>query len=579
MTLPDTRTLSPLVRWRGAELARTSQDIAGWPSVSCWNDRPCDYHRSRPTPVGLTSPLAAVTDYTAYACDRCGEWGAHLCRMCDRCGVILRRHQRVGAAWLYLAGRGLLADSVGLGKTAQAAMVLALCKESGELSTANRAVVVCKPAAVGQWAGELHRMIPSLHVIAASGTPSQRIAAYVTPWEVAVVSAPTLAPAQGETVRRGGDIEYLENFTIGTVIYDDVDAMRKRTNRGAYAVRRLSQNATRVIGAHGTPLQKRLKELYCMLEPVGGTVVFGTERQFTHRFVDEQKTFYQSRDRAGRQVTRTKMTQVGVKNEDELRRLLGPLVLRRRAGDVDDSSLPAIQSNVVWLDGSPEQRRRYAELKQGVLRRLAEGAETITHPQAVAHWIHGWQICSGLATLDGGRDDSVKLDWVMDQVTGDLAEDKVVVFVNFKPNVQALSNRLESEGVGHVLMWGNETGARERDSRLTRFREDPACRVLVGTTTIEQSLNLQVARHLICVDTIPNPARMTQLAGRVRRSGSRYETVYLHQLLLRGTQEEGVLAQLHAEQASADLVWDETGDLFATETPLQIMQMIAGRAA
>lgn len=173
----------------------------------------------------------------------------------------------------------------------------------------------------------------------------------------------------------------------------------------------------------------------------------------------------------------------------------------------------------------------------------------------------------------------MKLDWVCDRLDGDLAEDKAVVFVNFKPNVADLSSRLNDLGIGHVIMWGNEAGPRERAFRLRSFRENPACRVLIGTTTIEQSLNLQVARHLIAVDTLLNPARMTQLAGRVRRDGSPFLVVYFHQLLLRGTQEAAYPGLLQREQALADYVWGEQSELFEALSPIQLMRMISGDPA
>jgi SNF2 family DNA or RNA helicase len=488
--------------------------------------------------------------------------------------------------WLYLAGKGLLADVVGMGKTAVVGAVLALCKETGELSPANRAIIICQPAAIGQWARELTRMIPSLRLITAPGsdTRQKRIAAYASSWEVAVLSDRTLAPARGKVRSREGDIALLRQFSIGCVVYDDIDAMRSRGNRSANALRQLTETAPRVIGVHGTPVQKRLMELYSFLEPLGGRVVLGTPQQFHYRYVrTADETYYvrDPEDPTGRSVQRVRVRDVGIRpeNAQELKRLIAPLVLRRRPQDADDVSLPEVVSNVVWLDPSPEQARRYEELRQGVLRKIAEDGEVITHPQAVAYFMHGWQICSGLATLDGGRDDSVKLDWLMNRVTGDFEDDKAVVFVNFKPNVAALSQRLAAENVGHVLMWGNETGQGERDRRLRQFQEDPACRVLVGTTTIERSLNLQTARHFVAVDTVRNPARMTQLVGRVRRVGSAFPTVYFHQLLLRGTQEEVIPAQLETEQATADTVWGEQGELFQRRTPLEIMQMITRRSA
>jgi SNF2 family DNA or RNA helicase len=542
--IPDARLLHPAHRFAGAERARLSVDISGWPELSCWNSAPCARHQgSDPDPL------------------------------CPACGVILRSHQRVGAAWLYLAGRAFLADSVGTGKTAQVVALIALCRESGELGTHARTVIVCQAAL--QWAEQLRRMIPSLSVVTLTGTPAQRRAAYMQEWEVAVLGPRTLAPARGPKASRGGDVEVLEHFPLGLLVYDDVDEMRHHDTRVACAVNRLAERAPRVIGLHGTPMQKRLMELHSFLDPVGGRRVLGTPRQFHRQHIISERVFYQAADRFGHQTLRHRLKDTGIRDPATLRWLIAPLVLRRRASDISDVRMPAIVENVVWLDPTPRQRQRYEELREGVLRKIEEAGEQLSHPAAVAHFTHGSQICSGLATLDRGQDDSAKLDWVMDVLDdGDLSDEKVVIFINFTPNVQALSRRLSAAGIGHVLLWGPEADARVREERRIRFLTDPSCRVVVGTTTMKKSLNLQVARHFVAVDTLLNPATMTQLIGRVRRQGSAYESVYLHQLLLRGTQEEGYLEQLQAEQATSDTVWDESGEMFQRWSARDIVDMI-----
>ncbi len=99
--------------------------------------------------------------------------------------------------------------------------------------------------------------------------------------------------------------------------------------------------------------------------------------------------------------------------------------------------------------------------------------------------------------------------------------------------------------------------------------------MLVGTTAIEASLNLQVARHIGLVDTIPNPARMAQLVGRCARVGSPYPTVYAHHLLARGTQEDAYLPMLRREGEVADVVWGEEQSLFTALSARQIMRLVA----
>jgi SNF2 family DNA or RNA helicase len=256
------------------------------------------------------------------------------------------------------------------------------------------------------------------------------------------------------------------------------------------------------------------------------------------------------------------------------------MILRRTAAELDDVELPAVQPSVTWLDLLPAQRQRYDELSRGILTRLRDTGTEVTRPAAAAAFTRARQICSGLAALDDGRDVSVKLDWAVDRITGDLSGEKAFCFVYFRENVRALSARLDAEGVGHVLLWSEETDAAERDRRIARFTEDPDCQVVIATTTAERSLNLQAAGHLIAVDTIMNPARMTQILGRVRRQGSRHSMVVFHHLLCRNTVEEDYPEALRREQAVADAVWGDQGELFARDmSPRELLERVARRAA
>lgn len=593
-SIPDPRQLSQADRetaaWRAHEM--TDMEL---PELEYFNSEPCRRH-------------APVSD-----------------PLCADCGLQLRTHQRNGATWQFLAGRTLLADTVGSGKTATLCATLAMCKQTGELSTRNRAVIVCQAAAVRDpWAKDLRRLLPEVNVIIADGTPAQRQRAYLTPWEVCVISDRTFAPARG---RSDGDVELLREFPVGTLVYDDVDPMRNRTTKAAYAIRRMAQSALRVHGLHGTPLQKRLVELYCFTEPIGSAELFGSLRKYRDRYVtqDAVKIWVRAAicpgqapcsrhdiivpdcancgkvhawappfgNHAGRcpechqdgymdptgrrRAQRIVYKDNGVQQErlPELQRLIDPIVLRRTS--FDDVDLPEVVVNPVRIELAPAQRTRYNELKTGVLKRLRNGLYEVSHAEAAAAFTRGSQICSGLASLDDGNDVSAKLDWVVDKLTGDLDGQKVVCFVYFKPNVAALSARLEREGIGHVLFWSEETDGRVREARRQQFLEDPDCRVLIGTTTIERSLNLQVAGHMIAVDTILNQSRMTQLVGRIRRQGSRHGTVTLHHLLAVGTQEDHYIEMLAREGAMADQVWDESEAIFHLASPREMLEMIAGQ--
>jgi SNF2 family DNA or RNA helicase len=484
---------------------------------------------------------------------------------CMMCGVEFRRHQRVGISWLYLKQRALLADSVGTGKTIHAAGLMALLMEKGKLHRRQRALVVTRPAALGQWERQLKRMVPSMKVIVSTGDARDRQIRYSLDWEVCLIGYQMLQR----------DIDTVMTYPLDTLIVDDVDALRNRTNKTARNLKRVASVCDYRVIMTGTPLQKKLHEMHSVTEPIGGREIFGSEKAFMDRYTRRERQIYW---RGRRKIVTQKV--VGYKHVDEFKEKIAPLALRRTAVDIDDVDLPAISPQTVWLELTAPQREAYDELREGVLRIRRETGDDVKHAAALAQMLYGARICSGIGALDPTLDsptNSSKMEWVMDVLQGDLSDEKVVLFANFTDTIKCLHRRFAEAGIEQVTIWGPENNRRIRDERIARFWDDPECKVLIGTSSIEQSLNLQVSRHMICMDTLLNPARMEQLAGRLRRDGSRYGTVYVHNLRCLDTQEEGYDSLLEREQALIDHVWDEESELFEALTPLQLLQLIGGR--
>jgi SNF2 family DNA or RNA helicase len=487
---------------------------------------------------------------------------------CQQCGVIFRKHQRVGVAWLYTASAGLLADSVGTGKTIQAAGVTAVIKEAGELNAGEKILVVCRPAAVPQWEMQLKRLLKDTKIIVGDGVKDKRTDKYMSDWEICILNPIILV----------NDLDQLDlAFDYQAVFADDVDALRNEDTATFYAFNRISRKSPHVYILTGTPLQKRLHDLYNILQPLNVRNILGSPITFERRYLE--KELVNEISASGKVTTKRKV--VGYKNLAEFKTKTAHLALRRTANDIDDVDLPAVIATNIFLEPYKAQMDKYRELQQGVLRIMKDQGEEVKRATAIAKFLYGAQICGGLATI--GEPDrpqtSVKLDWVEDKlVDGDLSEEKVVVFINFKNGVRALQSRLERANVGFTTIWGELKNNADRFAAQQQFWNDPNCRVLIGTTSIEQSLNLQVSRHLINVDMIMNPSRMEQLSGRIRRDGSNYKSVYVHNLLTVGTQEERYLPALEREQALIDFIWDSRSELFDALSPLQMLAMIGDSA-
>jgi SNF2 family DNA or RNA helicase len=136
-----------------------------------------------------------------------------------------------------------------------------------------------------------------------------------------------------------------------------------------------------------------------------------------------------------------------------------------------------------------------------------------------------------------------------------------------------MAHRLKEAGIGFVVITGNESKKKREAARQT-FWNNPKCKVLLGTTAIEESLNLQCAKIQLNLDMLWNPARHDQLAGRHRRIGSIYDEVFVFSLLMRNTIEEAVWNTLNRKQAVNDYMFDEKTEIFDTLSAAELWKLI-----
>lgn len=561
----DTRNFTEDAREAIAWKARGYKDFK-LPHLRAWNYDLCRTHRN-----------GWVENYFEDGVDKKRTIHDRPSPGCRKCGIHFRQHQRVSIMWLYLKKRALLADTMGSGKTTSAGGLIAMLIETGELAVrrdrskpdggVGRVVITPRSAALHQWQDELLRMMPGLNVVVATGSKKQRAELYLNPWQVLLIGPEML----------NNDLEMLMRFDLSLFVTDDIDQLRNPETNTSYSCDRLGGHADRYVIMTGTPLQKRLPELHAVLDGIGGSRVFGSRDNFEKSHV-RRGYFTEIDKRTGLETKRQQIT--GYRNLDVVKRKMAPMVLRRTAADLTDVNLPTIIPDDVMLDLYPAQRAKYTELQKGVITILREEGAQVKHTTALSKLHYGAAICGGLATLGepDGPNTSVKMDWILNKLGegGDLEDEKVVIFAQYKTSVRALQYRFREAGIGFETVWGEQADKMARKASQERFWEDPTCKVLIGTRAIEQSLNLQVARHLINMDMILNPARMEQLAGRIRRDGSAFQHVFVHNLLTVNTQEERYLPLLEREAALASHIWDENSQLFQALNPMALLQLISG---
>ena len=524
----------PLEARRAAAQIKKQERI-NLPRLRYWNYGPCEHHTT-PTP----------------SCEF------------RQCGGDFFDHQTVTLAWLYALQKGIVASVPGSGKTNIALGLAALLKERGKLS--GRAIFVVQTPVTLQWLEEAHRFAPGLKAVATySGMAKEdRLRAYASDWDLLIIGFHMLMQ----------DVDVLtENFSPSLVVSDDVDPLLNEENSTHNAFYQIAAGCNRVVVMNASSLQIRLQQIHASMIPLGGKEIWGSKENFENRYIRREKV---SKPTKKKGVYAVEMKEVGFKNWDEFRSKLDPWVIRYDYDDLKDVRMPQIMPpEYVWLDLHPAQRSKYEEVRQGVLRIVKEHGEEIRHTSALTMIMYGQMVCAGLPAFGepDGPQASVKLDWLMDKLTGVWQERKIVVYIRNPRLIQAFQQRLAAKGIGYGTVWGFESDPVVRAQEQKRFWEDPNCRVFIGTSAMERGLNLHAANIVVCVDMLLNPSRLEQIVGRTRRAGSPHDRIYPFYLMASETQESKYLGILERRAALISQVWDSNVELFENLSALELLSM------
>jgi hypothetical protein len=208
---------------------------------------------------------------------------AYVAQALDDGGIALRSYQLEGISWLrFLQSvklNGALCDSMGLGKTLQALVAVALAHTDENKKSKNRDVslVVCPSSVVGHWMNEIDKFFPHGQIfrpVAVMGTPSQRKAKM----KDATISC-NLVVTSYATLR--SDIEDIASVNWLYCILDEGHLLRNPKTATARASRRLRSRHSLILT--GTPVQNKVNEVWATFDFLMPNFL-GSATQFTQEF-------------------------------------------------------------------------------------------------------------------------------------------------------------------------------------------------------------------------------------------------------------------------------------------------------
>jgi superfamily II DNA or RNA helicase len=447
--------------------------------------------------------------------------------------------------------RLLLADEVGLGKTVQAALVLA---ELHARNPSARSLVLAPASLCDQWVGELRSRFDLPAALADARTLRQQ--ADLAPPGSAIWDRLPLAVVSLDYVKRPEVLRALVGTRWDALVIDEAHFAALAPGRST-AARTLASRARHVLLLTATP-HAHDAEGFRALCDIG-------------RLDAEPPPVLFRRTRAALGIARTrrvKLLRLRLSDAElRLHRALERYTLRVWRGAADAASVTGARLAMVVL------RKRAASgpaaIESSLARRIALLSETSTGdesrqlalpldeggPECEAWDCEPDEVLSAPGLSDPAEERRLLgrlLELARAASAGDTktrvlarilgrAREPALVFTEYRDTLERLARELQSSTTLRVLHGGMDATAR-RDAVLAFTRGDVA--TLLATDAAAHGLNLQQRCRLVIDVELPwTPACLEQRIGRVDRIGQRRVVHALH-MVGRATCEERVLARL-----------------------------------
>lgn len=442
--------------------------------------------------------------------------------------VELLPYQMDGIAFAVGAGRAILADDMGLGKTIQGIGVAELLAREANIQ---RVLVVCPASLKSQWQSEIYRFC---------GRSSQLIMGSGAERDQQYGSDVFFTICNYEQVNR--DLANVEKVNWDLIILDEGQRIKNWESKTSQIIRSLKSAFALVLS--GTPLENRLDDLYTVVQFVDDMRLGPAYRFFhKHREVDDR----------GKPI--------GYKKLDELREALRPILLRRTRDSVA-KQLPERTDEVVRVRPTDEQLQ-ISNAQLSIAARIA-AKKFLTEMDVL-------RLQKALLLARMAADSTFLIDQVTPEFSsklerlGELLDEliaepsrKIVLFSEWKRMLDRIELKLDSIGCDYVRLDGS-VPQKQRAAIVSKFQNDPNCRLILMTNAGSTGLNLQSANTVINVDLPWNPAVLEQRIARAHRMGQK-NPVHVYKLVTEDTIEERLLETLASKQDLADAALDFQSD-------------------
>ena len=403
-------------------------------------------------------------------------------------------YQKVGIEFLLNSGgRALLADSPGVGKTAQA---LGYIAHAGH----KRSLIVCPASVKFAWESEIAKWTKLESFVVGPHTDLDDI-----PFEVncVIINFDILKKFFNEFMKYKWDC----------LVVDEAHLVKNPTAIRSKMVRTIARGIPNVIMLTGTPVLSRPVEMYNMLNMLDPKT-WNSYYSYAVRYCGGKQGYWGFEAK-------------GATNLVELKDRIGKYFLRRTKEEVLPN-LPPKNRIEIPIDLPKEERKQYNLVESNLVAYLKAYKKEKTNSD-IAKSLAGEK----LVKLNLLREINTmgKLSTAIELIDGIIeAGEKVLIFSSFNAPLQELHEHYYDQSVRII----GSTPIEERGPMVKRFQEDPVTQIFIGgMQSAGVGITLTAASNVIFLDLPWNPAHLEQAENRAHRPGAVYQSLNIYTIISR----------------------------------------------
>lgn len=152
--------------------------------------------------------------------------------------------------------------------------------------------------------------------------------------------------------------------------------------------------------------------------------------------------------------------------------------------------------------------------------------------------------------------------------------EKVVLFSYFRPTLDYLSERLQSDGFSTIVLKGGQR--QNKDEVLSYFQSSEGPQILLSSEVASEGVDLQFSRVLINYDLPWNPMKVEQRIGRIDRLGQEADQIHIWNLYCAKTIDARIYDRLFLRLKIFEEALGNTEPILGAEIQRMTMDLLSG---